>query len=50
MSIEKWAWRESCDKDYCCGDCDHCRKADDCDEESDIVQVWIAESEEEDGI
>lgn len=29
MSVSKWAYEpEKCDYDYCCGDCDHCSKAD----------------------
>lgn len=28
MSCSKWAYTpEKCDYDYCCGDCDHCSKA-----------------------
>lgn len=28
MSVSKWAYEPSrCDGDYCCGDCDHCQKA-----------------------
>ena len=44
MSVSKWAWRESCDKDYCPGDCDHCIKVDEYEWED------VEESEEdEDG-
>lgn len=48
MSVSKWAWRESCDGDYCPGDCDYCPKAEDLEDETDIVQVWIAQAESED--
>lgn len=35
MSVSKWAWTERCDGDYCPGDCDLCRKADDIAEEEE---------------
>lgn len=35
MSAEKWAWRESCDTDYCPGDCDYCPRAESDEEESE---------------
>lgn len=28
MSTDKWRWTPDCDKDYCIGDCDLCRKED----------------------
>lgn len=35
MSVDLWSWTERCDGDYCPGDCDLCRKADEVEEETD---------------
>lgn len=38
MSVSKWAYEpEKCDGDFCCGDCDHCEKAET--EEADNERV-----------
>ena len=47
MSVDLWAWQPSCDDEGCCGDCDHCKKAEEMEDETDIVQVWIAQAESE---
>lgn len=53
MSVSKWAYHpEVCDGDYCPGDCDECKKADEAMEASerkehktllDIVREWDEE-------
>lgn len=37
MSVSLWAWREECDRDYCPGDCDYCKKAEESEDEKDEV-------------
>lgn len=51
MSVEKWAWRESCDTDYCIGDCDHCPRADydeECDNDCEHCD-WVTCPKAEEG-
>ena len=35
MSCSLYKWRESCDGDFCHGDCDACSKADDYEDEEE---------------
>lgn len=48
MSVSKWAWRESCDGDYCPGDCDYCRKAEE--DEEEVLYSERPEGEDAEGI
>lgn len=38
MSVSLWNYSERCDGDYCCGDCDHCSKAN---EEESAIKLII---------
>lgn len=39
MSISLWAWKPSCDKRECCGDCDDCPESER-EEEQETVDEW----------